>query len=257
MDLKKASHLFYAVTMIAIGVIGLIRGGFAPIWVPVPETVPGRELLAYLCTLICLACGAGLLVKRTAAPAALVLFVYLLVWAALFKFPFIVRAPLVEGSYQTNGENAVVIAGAWVLYVWFAKRRSFPAGDTGLQTAHVLYGLALIAFGFSHFFYLDLTTPLVPKWLPGPVFWAYLTGCGYLASGLAVATGFGARLGAAAAAVQITLITFLVWGPMVLTGDLTTMHWQETVVSWAIMAGAWVVAASLEGRPWLSARHQG
>jgi uncharacterized membrane protein len=258
MHLKKASHVFFAVTMIAIGVIGLMGGSFAPIFVPVPDTVPGREYLAYLCTFVALACGLGLLVKRTAATAALVLLVYLLIWAALFKFKFIIRAPLVEGSYQTNGENAVVIAGAWVLYCWFAKGRNRLAGDIGLRIAHVLYGLALIAFGFSHFVYLNLTTPLVPAWLPaGPVFWAYLTGCGYLASGIAVATGIGARLGAAAAAVQITLITLLVWGPMALAGPLSAMHWQETVVSWAIMAGAWVVAASFEGRPWLPARHQG
>jgi uncharacterized membrane protein YphA (DoxX/SURF4 family) len=252
MHLKKASHLFYAVTMIAIGAIGLIGGGFAPIWVPVPETVPGREILAYLCTFVSLACGAGLLAKRTAGPAALVLFVYLLIWALLFKVPFIIRAPLVEGSYQSCGENAVLIAGAWLLYGRFAKGRNFLAGDVGLRIAHVLYGLALIAFGFSHFVYLDMTAPLVPVWLPGPVFWAYFTGCVYLASGIAIVTGFGARLGAAVVAMQITLITLLVWGPMVLTRAMSPMHWQETIVSWAIMAGAWVVAASLEGRPWFN-----
>lgn len=252
MHLKKASHVFYAVTMIAIGMMGLIGGSFAPIWVPVPDTVPGRGLLAYLCTFVALACGAGLLAKRTAAPAALVLLVCLLIWAALFKVPFIIRAPLVEGSYQTTGENAVVIAGAWVLYGWFAKGRNFLAGEIGQRIAHVLYGLALIAFGFSHFVYLILTAPLVPEWLPEPVFWAYFTGCVYLASGIAVVTGVGARLGAAAAAVQITLITLLVWGPMVLTGNMSPMHWQETVVSWALAAGAWVVATSFEYRPWFN-----
>src|SRR5215470_6148779 len=99
MHWTKPSHLFFAVTMIAIGLIGLIGGGFAPIWNPVPEAVPARQFLAYLCILVSLACGAGLLVRRTAAPAALILLVYLLIWTAVFKFPFIVRAPLEEVSY--------------------------------------------------------------------------------------------------------------------------------------------------------------
>jgi uncharacterized membrane protein len=242
MDWTRASHLFFAATMIAIGLIGLFGGTFAPIWQPVPETLAGRQLLAYLCTFDSLAAGAGLLVKRSAAPAALGLLLYLLVWTAIFKFRFILRAPLEEVSYQSCGENAVLIAAAWVLYVEFAKGRTFPAGQAGLRIAYVLYGLALVAFGLSHFFYLEMTAPLVPNWLPGHVFWAYFTGGVYFATGLAIATGLASKVGAAVAAMQIALITLLVWGPMVLAGNLSPMHWQETIVSWALTAGAWVMA---------------
>jgi hypothetical protein len=48
------------------------------------------------------------------------------------------------------------------------------------------------------------------------------------------------------AAIQIALITLLVWGPMVLSGDLTPMHWQETIESWALSAAALVLACSFE-----------
>jgi uncharacterized membrane protein len=202
----------------------------------------GRQILAYVCTFVSLATGAGLLVKRTAVPAALLLFLYLFVWTAVFKFPFIVRAPLEEVSYQSCGENLVLIAAAWVLYAEFATSRSFPAGEVGLRVAYLLYGLALIAFGLSHFFYLQMTAPLIPSWLPAPVFWAYLTGTVYLATGAAIVIGLAPKLAAAAAAVQIALITLLVWGPMVLAGHLSPMHWQETIVSWALTAGAWVMA---------------
>ena len=116
MDWIKTSRIIFAVTMIAIGAVGLIGGAFAPIWLPVPKTFPARELLAYLTSLVTLASGCGLLVKRTAAPAALALLVLLVVWTLLFKGPPVVREPLVEGVYQSLGENAVVIAGAWVLF---------------------------------------------------------------------------------------------------------------------------------------------
>jgi uncharacterized membrane protein YphA (DoxX/SURF4 family) len=243
MDLKKASHLFFAVTMIAIGLIGLIGGGFAPIWQPVPESLPGRELLGYLTALIALGCGAGLLARRTAVWAALLLLIVFIIWTIAFKVPFIVHAPLEEGPYQSTGENAVLIAAAWLLYAEAAASRRYLAGDAAVRIAYVLYGLALIAFGLSHFFYLQLTAPLVPGWLQWPVFWAYLTGAIYLATGIAILVGVATRLASLLVAFQITLITLLVWGPVLAAGHLSAMHWQETVVSWALTAGAWVIAS--------------
>jgi hypothetical protein len=210
--------------------------------------LPDRQLLAYLCAFVSLACGAGLLAKRTAAIASLALLVYFSAWTVLFKFPFIIRDPLVEVSYQSTGETLVLVAAAWSLYAELAK--GWLTGRIGLRIAGILYGLALIAFGLSHFFYVSLTAPLVPAWLLAPVFWAYFTGTVYLVTGVSLVTGIGARAGALVAAVQIALITLLVWGPTVLAGDLTAMHWQETVVSWALTAGACVIAAAYDGGPW-------
>jgi uncharacterized membrane protein len=261
MHWKTASRLCFALTMIAIGVMGVSSGTFAPIWAGVPKSLPDRQLLAYLCTFVSLACGAGLLAKRTAPAAALVLFIYLLFWTLLFKVPFIIRQPLVEVSYQSCGENAVLIAGAWVLTATSAvggtnRFLDFLCGAAGLRIAYLLYGLALIAFGLSHFAYLDLTAPLVPSWLPAPVFWAYLTGCIYLVTGILLVAGFASRLGAALSAAQITLITLLVWGPIVVQGHMSAGNWQETVVSWALTASALVIAASFDGRPWILERRK-
>lgn len=260
MNLKNPSHLVFALTMIAIGIMGLSTGGFAPIWAGVPKAIVDRQFLAYGCTIISLVCGAGLLIKRTALVAAFVLSAVFIVWTVLFKVPVIIRNPLVEGSYQSFGENAVLIAGAWMLFASLGKGGRHGAleklaGRLGQRIACFLYGLALIAFGFSHFAYLNLTAPLVPSWLPGPVFWAYLTGGIYIATGLFIITGLAVRLGAYVAAFQIALITFLVWGPSVLGGRVSAGNWQEPVLSWALTAAAWVVADSLSSHPWLYRFH--
>ena len=255
MHWKKATHLFFALTIAAIGIIGLASGAFAPILAGVPKTLRDRQLIVYAADTFLVVCGAGLLFKRAAALSALVLLILLAIWTLLFKVPFIVRQPLAEVSYQICGENAVLIAAAWVLYAWFAPETNrwnlkFLSGDAGLRVAHVLYGLALIAFGFSHFAYLNLTAPIIPQWIPGHVFWAYFTGSAYVAAGIAIVIGILARLAALLVALQIALITLLIWGPVVLSGHMSPMDRQETVVSWALTAAAFVLAASYEARPW-------
>ncbi len=82
--------------MIALGVLGLIKGDFAVIWQPVPEGVPAREVLIYLCAFISLASGIGLLWQRTAALAARVLIAYLLLWLLLLRVPGIFLASNVD-----------------------------------------------------------------------------------------------------------------------------------------------------------------
>jgi uncharacterized membrane protein len=242
--------------MIALGILGLVKRDFTAIWQPVPESMPARPVLMYLCALIPLACGAGLLGHRVAGAAAGALLAFHLFWIIVVRIPPIFVSFSV-GVWWAICKTAVMLAATWVLYAWFAsewdrRRLGFATGESGLRIARILYGLALIPFGLAHFLYLRATAPLVPGWLPAHVAWAYFTGGAFIAAGFAILTGVWARLAAALSALQMGLFTLLVWVPIVAAGASVSQR-AEFVVSWALTAGGWMVADSYRGIPRLAA----
>ena len=257
--IASTGHALFAAVMIWLGATGIGQASFVQVWQPVPQWVPARGALAYLCALISLGSGFGLLWRRTAAVAARVIFASLMVWLLVLRLPnLFFETPVVLVAW-TFGSTGVMVAAAWVLYIWFAgdrdrQRLGLVAGDTGLRIARGLYGLSLVPFGLAHFLYLDATTVLIPQWLPWHVAWAYFTGAAFIAAGLAVTVGVFARLAAALSTLQLGLFGLVVWVPRVLSGTVSDFQWGEFVVTCALTAGAWVVADSYRDVRWLAVR---
>ena len=247
MRIASTGRAIFAVTMTGIGIIGLLHRNFVPLWNPAPKVSAG-SLLVSLSSLISLSAGIGLLIRRTAGAAARVLLATFLLWLLLFRLPNFLLVPAFEACWSVF-PLAVMLAAAWVLYVWFAtdwdrNYLSSVIGSNGLRIARMLYGLSLIFFGAAHFIDVKDTVSLIPNWLPGHLFWAYFTGCAFIAAGVAALTGLCARLAVTLSVLQLTLFLFLVWLPIVARGSKNPFQWSETLLNVALIAGGRVVAES-------------
>ena len=244
----KLARVFFALGLVGLGVLSLVYGDFALQWQPVPPWVPARTYLAYASGAILIALGAGLLSKRASSLSSGVLFVYALIWL-LLKLPAVVMAPLQEYNWLGFGEIAVIFAAALVLFARDHEQRAsstlkFATGENGVRIARLIFGLALIPIGLSHFVYLAPTVGFVPAWLPFRTGWAYLTGAGHIAAGLGVLFGIVPRLAGMLEAAMIGIFTALVWVPLVAQTP-SQLNWTGFLISWIIGAAAWVVAAEL------------
>lgn len=250
---QQPAVTLFAIGMIGLGVLALAVGDFAMQWQPVAPWFPARTLLAYGSGVLMLACGAGLLFRRTAAWSARILFPYCVIWL-LLKVPSLVVAPGMEAVWLGAGEIAVLLTGAWMLFIRLAdlpegSPLAWLAGERSLLAARILFGVALVPIGLSHIIYVQPTHDLVPAWLPFRNGWAYLTGAGQMASGLGVLFGVLPRVAAWAEAMQISLFTLLIWLPATITAPHRRLNWTALAISWAIGAAAWVVAQNIAGRP--------
>jgi uncharacterized membrane protein len=248
-SLLAEGRLALAAAMIGLGILGFEYGDFALVWQAVPKWVPGRGLIASACAAVMLGGGAALLWRRTAARAAEILTSYLALWLLLLRVPQLFIAPLTEVSWSGCGENAVMLAGSWILFARLTPPRergfvSIATGEMGVRNARIFYGFALLPCGLAHFAYVQATADLVPRWLPWHAAWAYATGAAYLAAGASIVSGIYARCAALLSAIMMGTFTILVWVPAVWAAPRDRFQWTALLISSALTAGAWIVAGS-------------
>jgi uncharacterized membrane protein YphA (DoxX/SURF4 family) len=149
------------------------------------------------------------------------------------------------GAYSGVAEQLAITAGGLIVYAASAKIDAALAARL-TRLGQLALGVCALLFGGAHFFYMNLTAPMVPRWLPlTPEFWAYATGVCHIAAGIAILTGVQARLAAILLTAMFVSFTLLVHGPMLLADPSSRLNWSENALNIALIGAAWVVADSL------------
>lgn len=128
------------------------------------------------------------------------------------------------------------------------SRLQFLTTDNAVRFARYWLALWIIPIGLAHFLYAKETYALVPTWIPFRSSWGYITGAGQIASGLGLIFNVLPRIAAWAEAIQIFIYALLVWLPAFITAPHARINPTAFAISWAIGAGAWVVAQNTPAR---------
>jgi uncharacterized membrane protein YphA (DoxX/SURF4 family) len=235
----------YGLGVMAIGMACLAFGDFDS-GQPVPEHFPARTVLAY-------AAGAFLVVAATAVEwrrtvvwgAAALTAYYALVDVIMMNGRLLLTDYGVFVTYENIAIQLSIAAGGLIVYTTSATIDAALAACF-TRLGRLTFGVCALVFGGAHFVYMNLTAPLVPKWLPpSQEFWAYATGVGFVAAGVAILTGVQARLAAILVTAMLVSFALLVHEPMLLADHSIHYNWTESAENLAVIGAAWVVADSL------------
>ena len=238
----------YGLGVAALGLVSLAWGNFDP-GQPVPKGIPDRVVLAYAAAVFTIVAGAAIEWRRTEAWAAAALTAYYtLVVVVLLNGAVVLAHPGEYGAYSGLGEQLAIAAAGLIVFAARARIDAALAARLA-RLGQLTFGVCALLFGGAHFFYMNLTAPLVPRWLPpSQVFWGYVTGVAHIAAGVAILTGARARLAAILLTVMFASFTPLVHIPLVLADPASRENWSENALNLALTGAAWVVADSLSPR---------
>ncbi|HEY5337362.1 MAG TPA: hypothetical protein VIJ85_04095 [Rhizomicrobium sp.] len=238
----------YGLGVIAMGLVCLVFGDFDSSQ-PVPKAFPDRTTLAYIVAVFLMVAGAAVEWRRTTAWASAALAAYYtLIVTVVMNGHMMLKYPTEYGAYSGGSEPLAIAMGALII---FASCADIDAARAARLTriAQIVFGVCAILFGGAHFFYMSLTAPLVPKWLPpNQLFWGYATGIFHIAAGVAIISGVRARLATILLTVMYVGFTLLVHLPLAFGHPTDHFIWSENAENLALIGVAWVVADSLRRR---------
>jgi uncharacterized membrane protein YphA (DoxX/SURF4 family) len=240
---RRVGAQIYGLGVVVLGLTGLVWGDFAVVWQP--DGAPGRSALGYAFAILPLLAGFAMQWQRTTYLSALVLVGLYALGELFLDFPRGVAHPSEFVAWYGVFEHLALAAAAVIICADNARLEPATVERVS-KISRLIFGICLIYFGLAHHFYLAFTVSMVPAWLPpGQTFWAYATGAGHVAAGIALISGIYARPATMLLAAMFIVFAILVHAPLVVSDPHTHMHWGENAVNFALIGSAWVIAASI------------
>ncbi|MGC3945714.1 MAG: hypothetical protein QM762_14535 [Chryseolinea sp.] len=187
--LKSTGRCFYAMGIIGIGLIHFVLPGLRPIMAPLaPDEVWGW--IGYAVAVALTTAGLSLLVNKKSQIGSIVLTIVFVLFLLIGHLPNRLKHHPEMLMYWTDAIKLLALTGgAMVMYHAGDRERSFrmpKAFDRVADSGKYLYAFMLVMFGIAHIVNADFVKTIVPGWIPGNLFWTYLTGVALMGAGLSI-----------------------------------------------------------------------
>jgi uncharacterized membrane protein YphA (DoxX/SURF4 family) len=246
--LFPVGRLLFAVAITAFGIIDLIEGRFVVGCPPVPSWTPGGPILAYVLGAVLTLAGLGIATNfRPQLSAAVVGLIFFL--SVFLVHAFKVQDILQDAGARTAAFEALALGCA--AFILAAQLPTVPSSaniwkiavDRWALVARYLFAFSIFVFGVQHFMLATFIASLVPAWLPGHLFWAYFTGIGFIAAGMAIAINVQAQLGAMLLGAMFLLWVLLLHLPRSVVARTNPDEWASLFVALGLCGSSWIIAS--------------
>jgi uncharacterized membrane protein len=148
----------------------------------------------------------------------------------------------VESWGMIGAGSAVLVAGLFLV-----RPRFVAASGAGrvLVLGPVFEAVALAIFAAEHFLAARDLSGIVPRWIPGPLFWTYFVGAALLAAAISFIAWRYVRWSASLLALLFLIIVATIDLPNLPKHVHERLFWTLTVRETAFAGGAMVLAGSL------------
>lgn len=150
-----------------------------------------------------------------------------------------------EGSGTAVG---MCCAGAVVLLIgaWFAEDDVAQARglDKIVALKNLCFAVPLAVFGALHLFGPDFVRGLVPRYMPGRMFWVYFVGCALIAASLSIATRIAVRWSGLLVGLMMFMFVGMLYLPFALTHLHARLTWTIVFRETSFGGAGWILAGT-------------
>jgi uncharacterized membrane protein len=134
----------------------------------------------------------------------------------------------------------------FVIALWAARNDIAQARglDKFVALSNLCFAVPLAAFGALHLSAVEFVTPMVPSYMPWPLFWGYFFGFALLAASLSIATKILVRWSGLLWGIAMFLFVAMMDIPGALADPKDRFGWTLAIREMAFGGGGWILAGN-------------
>lgn len=250
----RAGTFIVAVGLIAFGLEHVIFNEFVTGRVPIlTEPFAGKEIWIYISAALVALGGISILSGFKTSYYFLFLALLILALAIAPYFAILLRAEVYYGVELTLFGKALALFGGFLV----VAALYFPAdnnsnlsnlANTLARAGSFCFALYLVIAGIQHFIFAEFVSSLVPSWVPGNIYWVYLTGIALIAGGVGLVVKRTRYIAGNLVGIMIFIWFLILHLPRAIAADPSKNEWIAVVEALTFSGFSFIIAGRKENK---------